>query len=475
MDTLKNFTRWARNSVLSTWFAILVGAPLVIGGIALAATPTTYDVHNVPEMTLAAPGALSAATTGITINNPRRNNVVVSYPTLTGGVLEFRQGVNVEQIYYSRAIDNGDDTFTLTGTVIRNLDWNDCTAYVSDGAGRRFTPGAAVRLVNDCRLYNRTVKTDRLTRSQGSGAYVCAGTSQPCIGVGRFTTAQRNAFTWNTGSTLIFNSSSGGLQFWDGGSWLSIATQTGSFTNASLSEAGKVQMASTGSMLAGTAVGSTGAPNAVWVAYLTSVGGVGKAGKVPVLNDKGYLSGSLLTRNATSYLLSGSVVLDPRTLSGAYVVGANEKMIPTSPIGSMMMWPTDTPPTGWLLADGTCHTRTGTGAALFAVIGTTFQASCASNTFGVPDMRGRFALGQDDMGGTSANRVTDTRADTIGSGSGSQSIDLSHTHALSTTESNVTEGGGSTFLTGPQNTNSKLGVTSLLSPYLTMNYIIRSR
>jgi len=44
------------------------------------------------------------------------------------------------------------------------------------------------------------------------------------------------------------------------------------------------------------------------------------------------------------------------------------------------------------------------------------------------DLRGRFALGQDDMGGSSANRVTATQADNLGQGSGAE------THTLQTTE-----------------------------------------
>ena len=64
------------------------------------------------------------------------------------------------------------------------------------------------------------------------------------------------------------------------------------------------------------------------------------------------------------------------------------------------------------------------------------QSQVASGFFGLPDFRGRFPLGADNMGGTSANRVTDVNADTVGLASGveSRAIDVKnlpeHEHDL---------------------------------------------
>ena len=44
--------------------------------------------------------------------------------------------------------------------------------------------------------------------------------------------------------------------------------------------------------------------------------------------------------------------------------------------------------------------------ALSDVIGTTHGARDESTTFNLPDIRSRVVLGQDEMGGTSANRLT---------------------------------------------------------------------
>lgn len=62
-------------------------------------------------------------------------------------------------------------------------------------------------------------------------------------------------------------------------------------------------------------------------------------------------------------------------------------------------------PYGYLLCYGQQISRT-TYALLFAVIGTTWGVGNGSTTFNVPDLRGAVVAGVDNMGGTSANRLT---------------------------------------------------------------------
>lgn len=84
-----------------------------------------------------------------------------------------------------------------------------------------------------------------------------------------------------------------------------------------------------------------------------------------------------------------------------------------------------------LLCYGQAVSRT-TYAALFAVIGETYGVGDGSTTFNVPDLRGRVVAGQDDMGGTSANRLTaqtgGIEGDTLGAVGGSE------THTLTTAQ-----------------------------------------
>ncbi len=92
--------------------------------------------------------------------------------------------------------------------------------------------------------------------------------------------------------------------------------------------------------------------------------------------------------------------------------------------GQPALWTTETPPGGALLCDGTAYDASGdeTLDDLYAVIGNTFGGSDETD-FQVPDLRGRGIIGIDDMGGSSANRVTDAQADSIGGTMGTETHD----------------------------------------------------
>ena len=85
-----------------------------------------------------------------------------------------------------------------------------------------------------------------------------------------------------------------------------------------------------------------------------------------------------------------------------------------TPTGSLITWPTATPPAGYLECDGAALSRT-TYAALYAVLGVTYgkgAGALANTTFRVPDLRGEFIRGWDhgrgvDNGRALGNRQTD--------------------------------------------------------------------
>ena len=81
-------------------------------------------------------------------------------------------------------------------------------------------------------------------------------------------------------------------------------------------------------------------------------------------------------------------------------VGSNDAA-PLVPVGSILIWPETTAPSGWLLSDGTAISRT-TYAGLFALIGTDYGAGDGSTTFAVPDFRDRLPLGKGTNNGTVA-------------------------------------------------------------------------
>ena len=138
----------------------------------------------------------------------------------------------------------------------------------------------------------------------------------------------------------------------------------------------------------------------------------------------------------------------------------------------------------WLPCNGTAVSRT-VYDDLFDVIGTSFGTGDGSTTFNVPDLRGRVAVGDDTIAGSTATRMPDS-ADNIGNSGGvhEQTVAAtqipnhthhnSHGHGLTGTQSlthdnhrhdysadvlgNGTSGGsGSTYGTGPRSATAYTG------------------
>jgi len=191
------------------------------------------------------------------------------------------------------------------------------------------------------------------------------------------------------------------------------------------------------------------------------------------------------------------------------------------PIGAIMPYAGATAPYGFLFCDGSEVERS-KYTDLYDVIGTTYNGTATLlgvGTFKLPDLRGRFALGRDNMdnagtvpvvtggyvdaGGGTASRVQDTKAQTLGGDAGQSSVTLSlanlpnHKHTLrsarqdyaalavtTTIDPDATTGLGPTapgqaqYLKNSGNVDPE-GTTlstpiGIMNPYLTINYIIRS-
>lgn len=148
-------------------------------------------------------------------------------------------------------------------------------------------------------------------------------------------------------------------------------------------------------------------------------------------------------------------------------------------------------PAGWLICNGAAVSRT-TYAALFTAIGTTFGVGNGTTTFNVPDLRGRVIAGKDDMGGSAANVITDSDADTLGGTHGTETHTLTvaelpaHAHSVQRASSTgggntvfaesavITNGNVSTTVSGPiNNTGSGTGHNNV-QPTIFLNAIIKT-
>lgn len=198
--------------------------------------------------------------------------------------------------------------------------------------------------------------------------------------------------------------------------------------------------------------------------------------------------------------------------------------VPTVPVGAIFPFAGTIIPDGYLLCDGSEKQRV-KYPDLFSVIGFTYGDPgllLGLGTFKLPDLRGRFPLGRDNMdngdsvpnganngttqidaGGGSADRVTDATADILGNASGAEQRTLTvenlpdHTHNLTgdagtqyyVTNNNagIPADSGSLLGNGPNAagqgqyypetgsmiTNTTYSVPiNTMNPYLTINYII---
>jgi microcystin-dependent protein len=115
------------------------------------------------------------------------------------------------------------------------------------------------------------------------------------------------------------------------------------------------------------------------------------------------------------------------------------------PTGVIMMWSQPSPPTGFLICDGSLVSRS-TYAALFSALsnGVIWGTGNGSTTFALPDMRGLFVRGVDQGAGRDPNAAGRTAIATggaTGNNAGSYEADAftQHTHAVSDAGHNHTQ------------------------------------
>ena len=143
--------------------------------------------------------------------------------------------------------------------------------------------------------------------------------------------------------------------------------------------------------------------------FITTANETADGSTIEVDASGGYLKVKSL--GITSNELATDSVITAKIQDGAVTAAkldsaAVSVLMPTSTI---LPYAGSAAPTGYFLCDGSAKSRT-TYAGLFAIIGTTYGVGDGSTTFNIPDLRGRVIAGQDDMGGSSANRLTTAKS-----------------------------------------------------------------
>jgi len=135
------------------------------------------------------------------------------------------------------------------------------------------------------------------------------------------------------------------------------------------------------------------------------------------------------------------------------------------PVASMIAYGGTSEPSGWVFCDGRSLSDTGTYAALFAIIGTTYGNSGGAGTFDLPDLRFRVPVGPDDMGtaegaasrDTGVTYATGTGDEGSDGGAGTQSDPPDHTHDVGTLAT-ASDGGHSHSIPAYSGAGSTAGV-----------------
>jgi microcystin-dependent protein len=112
-------------------------------------------------------------------------------------------------------------------------------------------------------------------------------------------------------------------------------------------------------------------------------------------NDKSkyiILSAPATVISNTTYTLPQSDGTDGQVLKTDGAGALSWTTTSAIPVGSMMMWPAATPPSGWLICNGQAVGRD-TCSVLYTLISTTYGSGDGSTTFNLPDLRSRFPLG----------------------------------------------------------------------------------
>lgn len=195
--------------------------------------------------------------------------------------------------------------------------------------------------------------------------------------------------------------------------------------------------------------------------------------------------------DAATDTLARTTILQSSNADAAVSWGAGSKNIfvtipavATWDIGDIKATARASASAGWLMAYGQAVSRT-TYAVLFAELSTTYGVGNGSTTFNVPDLRGRVIAGQDDMGGSSANRLTgvtgSVNGDTLGGTGGTETHTLviaempAHTHLVG---SNTSSGpssdsaGVSGITEDATSSTGGNGAHNNVQPTIILNYMI---
>ena len=184
---------------------------------------------------------------------------------------------------------------------------------------------------------------------------------------------------------------------------------------------------------------------------------------------------------------------------GTEIINNGELLEGGIPTATIVPWTDSSVPSGFLECNGAAVSRT-TYSALFAIVGTTYGAGDGSTTFNVPDLQDNVPVGKSNnkalasTGGANTVAATGNIAGSTANATLSTSQLASHSHSqgasgtgsavqgnVNNPNTGVVTGTGNTGNTGSgsghshnMSANFSGDANSVLQPYLTIIYIIKT-
>jgi len=172
--------------------------------------------------------------------------------------------------------------------------------------------------------------------------------------------------------------------------------------------------------------------------------------------------------------------------------GANLTGIEGIPTATIVPWSSASVPTGFLECDGAAVSRS-TYSALFAIVGTTYGAGDGASTFNVPNLTDKIAMGKSNnkaLASTGGAETVQTSGN-VGGSTGNHTLSTpeipGHSHPGGATSgypaygnspsarpANTGSAGGGGSHSHNMSANFTGDSTSVLQPYLTIIYIIKT-
>lgn len=236
-------------------------------------------------------------------------------------------------------------------------------------------------------------------------------------------------------------------------------------SNANETTKGIIELSIASEARLGTSLGSTGARLVIPNDMATSSNDVAQTHLV-VTQSNGTIKNNMIDQTA-DYSFTGTVALATTTSIAGLQGGVN-------PPGTIIAYASSTPPSGYLLCDGTAK-ATSTYPALFSIIGYGFSTSTGNTIFSLPNLKGRQIVGYG-----SATTTLDAMGETGGYETHQQSVAEmpAHTHSApisnTTSGSNATaagtNGAASAWDTGSAGSGTAM---NMMDPYIVLNYVIK--